>query len=79
MTFIEHTPEQAAELKKLQAELPLALKRAAEAMRTYGKPLEGKLLERFKTEEAKVTKIMRRIDELLGLQPLKEPPINSPH
>jgi hypothetical protein len=79
MTFIEHTPEQAAELKKLQAELPLALKRAAEAMRTYGKPLEGKLLERFKTEEAKVTKIKRRIDELSGLRPLKAPPINSPH
>jgi hypothetical protein len=66
MTFIEHTPEQAAELKKLQSELPLALKRAVEAGRTYGKPLDGKLLERLQASEAKVAKIRRRIAELSG-------------
>jgi hypothetical protein len=69
MTFIEHTPEQAAELKKLQTDLPLARKRAVEASRTYGKPLGGKLLERLQAEEAKVAKIRRRIDELSGFAP----------
>ena len=69
MTFIEQTPERVAELKKLQTELPLARKRAAEASRTYGKPLGGRLLERLQTEEAKVEKIRRRIEELSGFAP----------
>jgi hypothetical protein len=69
MTFAAKTPEQIAELKRLQAELPLAIKRAAEALRTYGKPLAGKLLQRAEAEEANVSCIKRKIDELSETKP----------
>jgi hypothetical protein len=66
MTSLPKTPEQIAELKRLQAELPLATKRAAEALRTYGQPLAGKLLQRAEAEEAKVARIKLKISELSG-------------
>jgi hypothetical protein len=66
MTIVNRTPEQDAELKRLQAQLPLAMKRAAEALRTYGQPLAGKLLQRAETEDAKVSRIKEKIAALSG-------------
>jgi hypothetical protein len=66
MTLVNRTPEQDAELKRLQAQLPLAVKRAAEAARTYGQPLTGKLLQRAEAEEAKVSRIREKIAALSG-------------
>jgi hypothetical protein len=53
-----------AELKKLRVELALATKRATEAGRTFGRPLEPKFLTRAAAEEAKVEKLKLRIAEL---------------
>jgi hypothetical protein len=64
MTVTLKTPEQIAELKQLQSQLPLALKRATEALRTYGKPLEGKLLQRAEAAEANVSRIKQKISAL---------------
>ena len=64
MTSLTKTPEQIAELKRLQAELPMAIKRAAEASRSYGRPLEPKFLQRAAAEEAKVARIKEKINAL---------------
>lgn len=61
------TPEEGAELQRLYAEYPIASKRAAEALRTDGLPLEGAALKRFLDEEAKVAAIVRRIKEIQGI------------
>jgi hypothetical protein len=58
------TPDPAAELKRLQAELTLATKRAAEAARTYGRPLDARAQQRVTAEEAKVAKIKSKIEAL---------------
>ena len=60
------SPELGIELKRLYADLPAAYKRAAEALRTHGEPLEGELLRRFLEEDAKVAAIVKRIKEIQG-------------
>ena len=61
------TPEEAAELERLYAELPQAYERAAAALRTEPRHrLEGASLARFMEEEEKVATIVRRIKEILG-------------
>ncbi len=64
MTNSQIMTDQAVELKRLQAALVLAQKRAAEALRTYGTPLAGKLLQRAEAEAAKVAKIKQQIEAL---------------
>lgn len=59
-------PELGAELQRLYSELLPAYRRAAEALRTDGKPLEGEELRRFLDEDAKAAKILARIKEIQG-------------
>lgn len=61
------TPEEGEELKRLYGELPEAYQRAADALVTHGKPLEGELLERFLAADAAVSKIVLRIREIQGM------------
>jgi hypothetical protein len=60
------TAAEATELKQLWAELPKAYQRAAEALRTDGKPLEGAALARFMILDAKAGDMVRRISQLQG-------------
>ncbi|MCG5233941.1 hypothetical protein [Xanthobacter oligotrophicus] len=60
------SPELGGELRRLYSELPAAYKRAAEALRTNGEPLEGDKLQRFLEEDAKAAKIVARIKEIQG-------------
>ena len=50
-TFI--SSEEAAELRRLYAELPVASQRAAATLRSEGQPLEGEALKRLLAEEAR--------------------------
>ena len=63
-TFI--SSEEAAELRRLYTELPVASQRAAATLRTEGQPLEGDALKRLLAEEARVRDIVRRIRQILG-------------
>jgi hypothetical protein len=59
-------PEQAAELERLFVEMTQAHERAAAAISTNGKLLEGPNLDKFMEEENKVRVIVRRIKEIQG-------------
>ena len=61
------SPEAGAELEKLYKEYPAATALAAKALRTNGAPLEGAALKRFLEEDAKVSAIVGRIKEILGV------------
>ena len=58
------TAEQGAELKKLYVDLAVAYRRAADALRTDGRPLEGAALERLIEKDGKAGAIVRRIKEI---------------
>jgi len=62
------TPEEGEELARLYAELPEAYSRAAAALSTNGRPLEGDLLARFLEEDGKARAIVLRIREIQGIE-----------
>jgi hypothetical protein len=59
------SPERAAELGRLNAELLLAQQRVTDAFQTHGRPLKGRALARLMDEERKVSVISRQIRDLL--------------
>ena len=60
------TPEEAAELRELYAELPDASEAAAEALGNTGAPPTGLALERFRELDGRVLAIIERIRAILG-------------
>jgi hypothetical protein len=60
------SPNEAVELEKLYAELHIAQQRVNAALRTWGRPLEGELLEKLVAAERKESSIRKRIKEILG-------------
>lgn len=60
------TPEQAEKLRQLYAAHLKSTQKAAEALRTGGKPLEGAALKRAEDADAQAGAIARQIKELTG-------------
>lgn len=61
------TPQEADEVRLLRAEYFDASKRAAEAMQTGDRPLDGAALMMVVEEDARAGKAMRRIKEIYGV------------
>jgi hypothetical protein len=61
------SPEESAEIRLLRAEYYYASKRAAEAIQTGDKGLDGANLSLVVNEDARAAKAMRRIKEIYGL------------
>jgi hypothetical protein len=58
--------DEAVELRRLYEELPIAAMRAAEALRTDGKPLRGDDLLPYWRAENDVFEIIEKINEILN-------------
>ena len=60
------SPEESAELIRLNTELLPAQQRVTATFQTRGRPLKGPELARFMDEESNISAITRRIRELRG-------------
>jgi hypothetical protein len=63
---VTFTPEEAAELHKLQAEFIEATVHAGASMRMAGESFDSEALDRVMKETERATAALRRIREILG-------------
>jgi hypothetical protein len=66
MVRTDFTPEEGAELEKLQQELMAAKQRTAKTLRTNGAPLTGLLLQRFLEAEQAEAAIRGRMYAIIA-------------